>query len=151
MNSTKHTKRSDGYTLIELMIVVAIIGILAAVAIPTYQNYLIKARISNVLGSVASIKTATALCVEYAGGIAVGCNTGTHGIPAYTRSKEVSSAVTTNGVINLTLAGDMGSGLDGETITMVPVLSKDSVTWTNTTSVTHPAASEAILKHNVVN
>ena len=53
-----------GFTLIELMIVVAIIGILAAVAVPAYQNYTIKARFSEVVNATAPFKTAVELCVQ---------------------------------------------------------------------------------------
>lgn len=53
-----------GFTLIELMIVVAIIGILAAVAVPAYQNYTIKARYTEVVNAAAPFKTAIELCVH---------------------------------------------------------------------------------------
>ena len=53
----------QGFTLIELMIVVAIIGILAAVAIPQYQNYVAKSQVSRVMGETGSLKTAVETCM----------------------------------------------------------------------------------------
>ena len=47
----------QGFTLIELMIVVAIIGILAAIAIPAYQDYTIRAKVSEVIGLASATKT----------------------------------------------------------------------------------------------
>ena len=57
-------KYQAGFTLIELMIVVAIIGILAAIAIPQYQDYTVKARVSDCPGSSAAIKTNMALALQ---------------------------------------------------------------------------------------
>ena len=52
-----------GFTLIELMIVVAIIGILAAIAIPQYQNYVTKSQVTRVIGETGSLRTLVDLCL----------------------------------------------------------------------------------------
>ena len=58
--------KQKGFTLIELMIVVAIVGILAAVAIPSYQNYTRRAAYTEVLTAMAAVKTAVGVCLSQA-------------------------------------------------------------------------------------
>ena len=83
-----------GFTLIELMIVVAIIGILAAVAIPAYQNYIVRSKVANAISSVNTLKTAVAICYQEAGGMLTNCSTGAASlIPDFTATKEVKVTV----------------------------------------------------------
>jgi|APWor3302393536_1045189.scaffolds.fasta_scaffold00064_7 type IV pilus assembly protein PilA len=69
------TQKQQGFTLIELMIVVAIIGILAAVALPAYQDYTLKARFAEVKTSAASVKTTMAQCLQENNNSVASCNT----------------------------------------------------------------------------
>jgi type IV pilus assembly protein PilA len=154
MKSMKIVKKVEaGFTLIELMIVVAIIGILAAVAIPAYSDYTSKAKAANAATAADPYKTAVAMCAQEGSDIAK-CNTtdSPNAFPAsFTASKEVTGlTVTGSGVITITLA-DIGKGTATKTVTFTPYAGASAMTWAvDASSITDNAAVKNAFEKNSV-
>jgi type IV pilus assembly protein PilA len=111
-----------GFTLIELMIVVAIIGILAAVAIPAYQDYTQRAQIAEAFTSADGMKTAIAEFAQSNGAFPAATDI-TAGIGGPVTGKYSSAATTADtGVIIVTMgaAGVAGADIAGTTVTFSP-------------------------------
>ncbi|MFK3661922.1 prepilin peptidase-dependent pilin [Scandinavium sp. NPDC088450] len=107
--------REQGFTLIELMVVIGIIAILSAIGIPAYQNYLRKAALTDMLQTFMPYRTAIELCALDHGGI-TSCDGGTNGIPAPATSRYVSGMDVAQGTVTLT--GQ--ESLNGLSVTLKP-------------------------------
>ncbi len=109
-----------GFTLIELMIVVAIIGILAAVALPAYRNYSDRAAFSELVLAVTPLKTAVELAIQTRGPASLAeLDGGALGIPANSAATaDTHGAEVTDGVITMTWRQEDASNLSGVTYTL---------------------------------
>lgn len=119
-------RNAQGFTLIELMIVVAIVAILAAIAIPQYQQYAARARVTEGLSLASAAKVAVAETLQSQG--AFPASNADAGLPALISGPDVTSvAVGPNGVITITYSNVRIPG--GGTMLLTPTNVAGAVTW----------------------
>ena len=125
-------KIQQGFTLIELMIVIAILGILMAIAIPAYQDYTVRAKVSEGMNVASAAKLAVAETRQTLSRFANASNA-SYGLPTAQsiRGNNVDQvAVGASGTITITYSDGGGSPIAASTLILVPTLgTQGSVTW----------------------
>jgi type IV pilus assembly protein PilA len=121
--------RQSGFTLIELMIVVAIIAILAAIAISQYQDYVIRAQVAEGASLATASKTAV---TEYYNHIGAHASSNlSYGLPSATSisGKYVTQVDASNGLIVATFGKDANTAIQGATLTFSAMPQGNSMAW----------------------
>ena len=133
-------KSMKGFTLIELMIVVAIIGILASVALPAYNQYTAKSKFAEVVAATQAVKTAIDVCYQIEGDLDV-CDAADNGsVDAAENSafagQYVDSVVVTADTGEITATAISTNGLGGETYILTPTETSGTAAGTLTWAAT---------------
>ena len=128
MRNARRTAQK-GFTLIELMIVVAIIGILAAVALPAYQDYTVKAKVSEVILAASTCRTSITEAVQTATVLPATTAVDAWGCESSTATSKYVASVTTLGTGAITVASaNLGASIAGN-ITMVPCSNSNATSF----------------------
>lgn len=133
MKKLNTMKKAQGFTLIELMIVVAIIGILAAVALPAYQTYTKKAKFSEVVLATSNQKLAVEICGQTVATsvetFVTECVGGKNGIIDAGATGKVTSVVVTGATPNVVITATGTEEVDSKKYVLTGTWLNSQITW----------------------
>lgn len=128
----KQTTSAQGFTLIELLIAIAIVGILAAVAMPSYQNYTRKAHYSEIVQACAPYKVGIEECFQITGDL-TNCKPGTNGVPDNIATGAgvglVDSIIVADGAVVTVTPKVLYGIVAGDTYVLTPTPQSNQLTW----------------------
>ncbi len=132
-------KEQQGFTLIELMNVVAIIGILTAIAIPAYQRYTIRAQVAEGLNLSAAFKTAVTEFISSNGAFPTDNADAGLSAPGSYVGKYVNSVSVNGAVVSIQYGNDAHAQISGQTVILTAMNNGGSTSWTCTTGGVIPS------------
>lgn len=121
--------KQNGFTLIELMIVVAIIGVLAAIAIPAYQDYTIRAQVSEGLSLASGAKSALWDYISETGQLPPSNASAGLPPPASISGNYVSAVDVAGGIVEVTFGNQANAQINGQTLEMSVITGNGSIKW----------------------
>ena len=119
------TQVNAGFTLIELMIVIAVIGILASIGVPHYHQYTKRAKFSEVVVEVGRLKSAVEVCYQTTNDITQ-CDGGTSYVPTPITTDIILTASVNGG----TISAQSTENLNNATIQLIPTVTSETLSWT---------------------